>query len=445
MRNTPIHKIAKALRLKGGSDLQVAGYQIDSRMIGPGELFFALRGEKVDGHDYLEAVRARGAVAAVVSQGYRGADFGLELLRVPDVVAALQGLATSFMEGCRAQVVAITGSLGKTTTKEFVATLLEGKFRVGKTHLNYNTKLTYPITLLNRTGDEDVLVVEMGMTEPGDIGRLVEIAAPDVAVLTKVAWVHAAFFPRGLIDIANGKAAIFGSPKTKVCIFHKSLDEYPEAMALIGKEKEKVSFSLDDKSADYFLSSECFVDEKGVRAYKFDPPYKQTHVLHNFLAAVSVARALKMSWDEINRQVPKLQLPKMRFEQFEKEGVVFINDAYNANPDSMRAALSNLPEPKTGGKKIAVLGMMVDMGPDSENIHRELGKFAAQHVDHLLVVGKEAAPIYEAFYEGKKTAEQYLDFESLAKRLKTLMSSGDVVLVKASRAVQMEKLFNLLK
>jgi len=444
MKNIPLIKVAEALGLAFEGELQVTGYQIDSRMIGPGELFFALKGERVDGHQFLSDVRSRGAVAAVVWEGYRGADFGLALLRVPDVVAALQGLARRFMEECKSLVVGVTGSLGKTTTKEFIACLLEGKFKVGKTYLNYNTKLTYPITLLNRTGDEDVLVVEMGMTEMGDIARLVEIAAPDIAVLTTIAWVHAAHFPRGLVDIANGKAAIFSHPKTKSCVFHQSLYGYEEAMSLIGKEKEKVSFSLDERSADYFLSSEYFVDEKGVRAYQFDPPYKQRHVLHNFLAAVSVARLMKMSWDEINKRVPDLKLPKMRFEQFEKDGVTFINDAYNANPDSMRAAISHLPDPKVGGKKIAVLGMMVDMGPNSEDIHREVGRFAQKYVDHLLVVGKEATPIYEAFQEAKKPAEQYLDFESLAKALKGLMNSGDVVLVKGSRCVQMEKLFNLL-
>jgi UDP-N-acetylmuramyl pentapeptide synthase len=251
-----------------------------------------------------------------------------------------------------------------------------------------------------------------------------------------------AHFEGGLNDIAKGKVEIFSHSKTKTCIFYQGLYEYPEAIAAI--HGEKVSFSLDERGADYFLSSEYFVDERGVRAFQFDPPYKQAHVLHNFLAAVSVARCLKMEWDEINRQVPLLKLPKMRFEQYEKGGVIFVNDAYNANPDSMKAALSHLPEPKEGGKRIAVLGMMVDMGPDSENIHRDVGRFAQKYVDHLLVMGKEATPIFEAFQEVKKPAEQYVRFDALANRLKGLMSPGDVVLVKASRCVQMEKLFNLL-
>lgn len=442
MRNVPIKRVGQLLGVECELETQVTGYQIDSRMVGPGELFFALKGQRTDGHGYLADVAKRGAVGAVVSKEYEGPDHGLILLRVEDVVASLQGLARDMMVDCKAVVVGVTGSLGKTTTKEFAATLLEGKFKVGKTYLNYNTKLTYPITLLNRTGEEEVLVVEMGMSEPGDIGKLVQIAPPDAAVITKIAPVHVAYFSGGIVDIAKYKAEIFSHPKTKKCIFFQGLNEYPEAMATI--HGEKMSFSLEDRTADVFLSNEYFIDERGVRAYQFDPPYKQSHILHNFLAAVCVARALKMEWDEINRQVPKLTLPKMRFEQFEKDGVIFINDAYNANPDSMKAALSHLPEPKEGGKRIGVLGMMVDMGPDSENIHREVGRFAQKYVDHLLVMGKEATPIFEGFQEVKKPAEQYERFEYLARRLKQLMSPGDVVLVKASRAVQMEKLFNHL-
>jgi UDP-N-acetylmuramoyl-tripeptide--D-alanyl-D-alanine ligase len=442
MKNIPIKTIAESLDLSCDSKSQVSGYQIDSRNLKPGDLFFALKGEKVDGHSFLGEAKLKGAVGAVVSKEYRGEDFGLVLLRVEDVVKSLQGLARHFMASCRAVVIGVTGSLGKTTTKDFIATLLEGKFKVAKTYLNYNTKLTYPITLLNRAGDEDVLVVELGMTEPGDIAKLIEIAAPDIAVVTKIAMVHAAFFPRGLVDIANGKADIFLNPKTKKCVFYQGLQDYPEAMRKI--HGEKVSFSLEERGADYFLSEEYFLDERGVRMYQFDPPYKQKHVLHNFLAALTVARLMKMSFDEINARVPFLKLPKMRFEEIEKKGVLFINDAYNANPDSMKAALSNLPKPKVGGRKIALLGMMVDMGRDSEKIHQEVGRFAQKYVDHLLVFGKEATGIYEAFQESEKPVEQYFDFESLVSRLHSLMREGDVVLVKASRCVQIEKIFSLL-
>lgn len=442
MKQVGIKEVGKYFGVFTDSEFQVSGYQIDSRLIEPGNLFFALKGERADGHRHLKDVAAKGAVGAVVSKEYEGPDFGLVLIPVEDVVSSLQGLARHFMKECQSKVIGITGSVGKTTTKEFLATILSGKYKVAKTYLNYNTKLTYPITLLNRDGDEDVLVVELGMTEPGDIERLINIAAPDIAIVTKIAFVHAANFKGDLFEIAKYKTEIFSHPKTKVCIFDHDLYEYPEIIDQT--QKEKVSFSMEHQGADYFLSEEIFVDERGIRGYQFDPPYKQPHLLHNFLAALAAARIMKMDWDEINTQVSKLQLPKMRFERFEKDGIVFVNDAYNANPESMKAALSSIPEPEEGGKRIAVLGMMVDMGDDHETVHREIGRFAQKCVDHLIVFGKDAKPVFEAFQEVQKPAECYESLSALSKRLKNVMRPGDVVLVKASRCVEMEKLFNLL-
>jgi len=446
MKNARIRQIASILGVVCESDLQVSGYQIDSRLVKPGELFFALNGLRSDGHFFLEEVKRRGGVAAVVSKGYQGPDHGLILLPVNEVVESLQGLARHFIEASRAKIIGVTGSMGKTTTKEFIATLLEGKFKIGKTFSSYNTKLTFPLTLLNMQGDEEVLVLEMAMSEPGDIGRLLQIAVPDIAILTNIALAHVASFPGGVEEIAKEKASIFSSAKTKTAVFYHGLYRFPEAVAGIGGEK--VSFSQEDRSADYFLSQtdgKYLVDERGVRAYQFDPPYKQSHILHNFLAAVSVAREMKLEWDEINQQIPKLMLPKMRFEQFEKEGIVFINDAYNANPDSMRAALSSLPEPKEGGKRIAVLGTMVELGKYSEEAHLEMGRFAQKYADRLLTFGDEGAGIGEGFREVKKPAEHFSDHKKLAESLRALMSPGDVVLVKGSRKMQLEKVFEFLE
>ncbi len=439
MRHISIRKIAECLGVSCQNESQVSGYQIDSRNIQPGELFFALPGQKVDGHKFLAQAKMRGAIGAVVNHSYQGPDHGLILLPVEDVLASLQGLARRLMQECRSKVVGITGSVGKTTTKEFAATLLEGKFRVGKTHLSYNTKLTYPITLLNRMGDEEVLVVELGMTEPGDIGRLVEIAAPDLALITKITFVHFSHFEKGISDIAKYKAQIFSHERTKKCIFDHEFYQFPESLANV--RGEKLSFSSKDNAADYFLAPDYFVHEKKRKTHQLIPPHQQSHFLHDFIAAISIAREMNMEWGEIAEQVPLLKLPKMRFEKIEKDGVLFINDAYNANPESMKAALSHLPEPQNGGKRIAVLGMMVDLGSQHERLHREVGAFAKEHIDHLLILGKEPLPILEAFQEGPKPAEQYFDFPSLAERLQSLMRPGDVVLVKASRCVEMEKLF----
>lgn len=446
MKNTPLDKICRYLGTHFESSFEIAGFQIDSRKIAPGELFFALKGETVDGHLFLQEVKAKGGAAAVVSKGYSGDDFGLFLIRVEDVLESLHALARHLLQEKRPQIVGVTGSVGKTTVKEFIATFLEAKYKVFKSFSSYNTKFTFPLMLLNRRGDEEVLVLEMGMSEPGDISRLVQIAAPDIAVLTKVGMAHAAFFPGGIQEIARGKCEIFSHPTTKSAVFHHRLYQFEECLRDV--KQEKVSYSLENKDADYFLSKgegRYFIDERGIRAYELDLPFSESHILENFLAAAVVARLFKMEWEEIDRQTAKLQLPKMRFEVFEKGGVRFINDAYNANPESMRAALSNLPQPKEGGKKIGVLGAMKELGSFSKEEHLEVGRQALKAVDHLLTLGEEAVPIFTAFEEAKRPAEAFLEIEPLVKRLKELLSPGDVVLVKGSRSMRMERLFDYLE
>jgi UDP-N-acetylmuramoyl-tripeptide--D-alanyl-D-alanine ligase len=440
MQNLRFQILADYFRVPCELDWLITGYQIDSRLIKEGNLFFALKGEKTDGHLHLSDAKKRGAIAAVVDKNYPGSDFGLFLLFVEDVERALQQLAqfSLSLQAPPPRIIGITGSVGKTTTKDFVAELLSKKYKVFKTPHSYNSKLTFPLNLLNRS-DEEILVLEMGMSEAGEIGSLVQIAAPDIAVLTKISLAHAAFFPNGLEDIVKEKLQIFSSPKTQIAIF-------PDEISLETSAK-KICFSLQNRNADYFLSvldGRVYVDERGVRAYQFDLPFKQSHIVYNFLIAVTVARQMKMEWDEINQQINTLRLPAMRFEQFEKNGIFFVNDAYNANPESMRSALLNFPEPKENGKRIAVFGTMKELGGFSKNAHEEIGFLAQRIVDHLLVIGEEALILCETFAQVQKPAEYFLDLKALAERLKALMCPGDVVLVKGSRSMHLEHLFDLL-
>lgn len=446
MRGVILRDLARHLGVFCESELQVSGYQVDSRLIQSGELFFALKGEKNDGHSFLAEAAQKGAVGAVVSKGFQGAIGGLVLLAVEDVESSLQELARHSIAEKPVPIVGITGSVGKTTTKEFLATLLEGKFRTGKSPSSYNSKITFPLNLLNRTGDEQVLVLEMGMSQSGEIARLVQIAAPDIGVLTKVALSHAMNFPEGLSGIAKAKCEIFSQEKTKVAVIDLDcIRQYPDIVSSI--TAEKVTFSTQDAAADYFLSfaeGRYRMDERGVRAFEFELPFKAGHLLQNFAAAVAAARKMGMEWAEIERQVPRLHLPKMRFEQFEKSGVWFINDAYNANPSSMRAALENLPEPKEGCKRIAVLATMKELGPFSRESHEEIGRLAQKRIDVLLCLGEEAAPLCEAYRESMKPAELCFDHLTLAEKLNEIMRPGDVVLLKGSRSMQLEKLLEMI-
>lgn len=391
-----------------GFDIQVSGYQIDSRSVRAGDLFFAITGNKSDGHTFLKEVAGKGAFGAVVSRGYKGPDYGLKLLRVDDVGDTLREFARVSLKQNPVPVIAITGSVGKTTTKDFIATLLEAKFRVGKTEESQNSKLTLPLTILNRPSDSEVLVLEMGMSQRGDLKRLVSIAPPTIAVLTIVALVHAASFPGGLAEIAKEKEEIFSHPETKIKISNQ--------------RKEHIPFS--SKDVEDFPNI----------------PFEEDHFLHNLAAAVCVAKKMGLSKEEIFSQLPKLTPPKMRFERALKRGVLFINDAYNAGPESMKAALKSVQKIKAKGKKIAVLGAMKELGLFCKESHSQVGLYAGEIVDHLLAFGDEAEVLFNAFLESKKPAEFFLCPKALKERLKEIINEGDVVLVKGSRALEMERI-----
>jgi UDP-N-acetylmuramoyl-tripeptide--D-alanyl-D-alanine ligase len=408
-----------------------------------GGLFFAIRGAKVDGHDFLEEVARRGGVAAVVSRGYGGADFGLVLIRVEDVGEALRALARGRAQELGVPIVGITGSMGKTTVKEFAATLLGGRYRVGKPPLSYNSKLTMPLTLLNASGEEEIHLLEMGMSAPGELRCLLEIASPQVGVITKVGLVHAAAFPDGLEGVIREKCEMARCGSVQRVVVDHALMPY-----LVDVTKEKIGVSLEDRSADYFISLEggrLFFDERGVRAYVCNAPFTEPHILHNLAIAVATARTMGMDWSEIDRQMGQLKLPKRRFESIMHRGIRLIDDAYNANPDSMRAALSCLPAPAPGGKRIAVLGSMKELGPLSEAMHQEVGIYARDRVDWLLTLGDEALQLCEAFAGGSKPAEHFSSREALAERLCALVKAGDVVLFKGSRSMELERVLESLR
>lgn len=444
MLDDSLLEIARALDVDLENDARVLGYRIDSRNAGSGDLFFALKGERVDGHAFLREAAKKGAAGAVVQKGCPRVE-GLCLIEVDDPLEALHKLARLGLEKVPAQILGITGSVGKTTVKEFAATLLEKKFPLYKNFGSFNSQCTFPLNLLNRSGQEKLLVLEMGMSFPGEIERLAAIAAPDIAVITKIALSHVANFSDGLEGIARAKAEIASQPKTRKVIVDLEFLQYKAAESI---RVEKITFSTQDSRADYYLSyidGQYRIDEKGVRAHQFDLPFHESHFLHDFTAALAAARQMGMSWEEIEQQIPHLAPPKMRFEQFDWNGIRIINDAYNANPASMRAALENLPHPKEGGKKIAVFGsMQKELGSFTQEAHEEIGRLAQKHIDVLLSIGEEAKILNAAFSEAKKPSEHFEAKDALALRLCEVMRPGDIVLIKGARSMQMEQIVESL-
>jgi UDP-N-acetylmuramoyl-tripeptide--D-alanyl-D-alanine ligase len=443
MKGQTLEYVAKKLGSVGSFSQVVKGVCIDSRQVEKGSVFFALKGERVDGHAFLEEVAKKGAVGAVVLHSYSGDDFGLPLLYVKDVMEALHTLAKEAMSHLVCQIVGITGSVGKTTTKDFLATLVEGSFHYAKSPLSYNSQATFPLTILNAKGDENLFILEMAMSEPGQIKELVSIAPPDIGVITKIGRSHTAFFPQGIEGVAAAKGEILSHERTQVGIVHEDELIY-EGITKSGNAR-LVTFGR--KGADFLLREvgEKFqIVEQGVESPLFSLPFSARHLCENFLAAACVARRLGLSWDKILLRAQHLRAVTRRFEIIQKNGVTFVNDSYNASAESTHAALSNLPQPQKGGKRIFVFGEMRELGDLSKQSHEEVAQVAVNKVDQCLCLGQECEPIIEAFLNQKKPAQMCFDFFELQDVFSKVVAKGDVVLIKGANSHQLWRLLEEL-
>ncbi len=412
MKQSSIQEIAKVV---------VSGYAIDSKQVQEGNLFFALPGKKANGWQFLKEVALKKAAFAVVPQDYQGESFGLQLFFVEDVQLALQQLAAMAFLHRKEKVVAITGSVGKTTTKEFIAYLLSGKYRVFKTEGSFNSQLSFPLSILNLKGEFDLLVLEMGMSQPKELEKLVHIAPPDIAVVTRIALAHAAFFLDGIRGIAKAKAEIFSHPKTKLAIISCQAHEFVEIAEAAKCEKQL--YSMDDP----ILKTVTL-------------PFAASHLQENFVAAYRVCKALGMTDEEICARAKELKPYPLRFEIVKKEGIVFVKDCYNANPESMRAALLNLPLPEPSKRRVGILGSMVELGPYSEMSHHQIGELALDRLEMLLCLGADCQPMVDLFKKAGKSAELFSSLDLLKTKMEECIQKGDVVLIKGSKIHQLWKL-----
>lgn len=417
------------------SDALIRSFQIDSRKVGPGDLFFALQGEQVNGHAFLQEVASKGALGAVVSTKYKGPNFGLSLIPVKDVLQALQSIAQEAMRFRKEIVVAVTGSMGKTTTKEFLSTLLSARYNVAKTPGNQNTQIGHTLTILNLEGEYDVLVLELGMSEKQQIRRLVEIAPPDYAIVTRIAPAGIVGLKGGLNAVAEAKSEIFSHTRTRHGLI--SVQAASFTPVLEGGHIEKTIYGWKGDFSDPRRGDFVMEEREGALYIGDSPalnvPFEAKHLKENFLAAASAARMLGVSWWDIAEKAKELQPCSLRFEKVEREGVTFIQDCYNANPESVLAAIENIPKPKEGGKVIGVLGSMADLGEHSAHYHRVVGGLAGKVFDHLLSIGEEAKE-----YQGTHFENQL----EVKKALFALSRPGDVVLIKGANRLKLWELLD---
>ncbi len=417
----------------------------DTREGAAGSLFFALKGENMDGHGFVPQALQAGALAAVVDHEVPGAR-GTQLL-VKDTLRALGDLAARYRARFRIPMVAITGSVGKTSTKEMVAVALGARYRVLASEKNFNNEIGVPKTLFALSPEHQAAVVEMGMRGPGQIAELARIAQPTVGLITNVGVSHIELL--GSRDaIAEAKAEILSALPPEGFAVLNADDDYLEML----KERApaRVLTFGTGKSADFRASDIRFTPEGEprftVRGQRISIHAPGGHHIANAAAACAVAAALDIPLAEVADQLARVRPSAMRMETVEApDGTTILNDAYNAAPDSMRSALETL-EILAGRRrrKVAVLGEMKELGAHSRDAHQYVGHIAAEcGVDLLVTVGPMAREIGAgAGYMHESVAFDTTD--AAARAIRDLVEPGDLVLVKGSRAMAMEKVVEAL-
>lgn len=417
----------------GGVDRSqaIAGFSTDSRTVAPNEVFVALVGETFDGHRFLEDVQAEGAIAAIVSHPV---DSGLPQILVPDTLAAYQAIARWWRQQCPAKIVAVTGSVGKTTTKELIAAVLETQGKVLKTQANYNNEIGVPKTLLALTPEHDYAVVEMGMRGRGEIALLSQIAQPDVGMITNVGTAHIERLGSEEA-IAQAKCELLAEmPAASVAVLNADNSRLMETAAAVWSGKT-VTYGLERGDVRGILNGA----QIEVTGHSLPLPLPGRHNALNYLGAIAVAQVLGLDWAPLEAGLA-VTLPAGRAQRYDlPNDIVLLDETYNAGLESMVAALAVLAE-MPGSRRIAVLGTMKELGEHSVRLHRQVGEAVRRlEIDLLLVLADEAEQ--EAMRAGAASipSEAFGSREALVARLGELVRSGDRILFKASRAVGLEK------
>ena len=422
--------------------------QSDSRKVRSGDLFIALKGDKADGHDFAEAAISHGAVAALVS---RPIDADLPAIEVEDTMKAYGAIAAGYRAMLDVKVVGITGSVGKTTTKEMTATLLEASFRTAKTEGNQNNSLGLPMTIMNMPGDTEVAVLEMGMNHFGEMEYLAEIAKPDIALITNIGTMHIEHLGtrEGILqakleimhDMLPGGVGVFNGDEPLLWNIRASGTHKKYYYGIENHACDVVATGIEDLE-----DGERFVVQGFGQQFEVFVPMLGRHAVYNALAAATVALLLGVKPEKIQARFSAFRNTGMRQRIYVKNGVTIIEDCYNAGPESMEAALDVLKGIKTNGKRIAVLGDMLELGNRSAAEHFRIGRLAVGCADILLTYGEHSVRTLTGAITGgmnPKNMDHFDTHEDMTHMLKMRVSEGDVVLFKGSRGMRMEKVLQL--
>jgi UDP-N-acetylmuramoyl-tripeptide--D-alanyl-D-alanine ligase len=443
----PLTRVAEFLSASGEFDHEAVaqGYSIDSRTVRPGELFFAVKGEHMDGHDFATQALEKGAAAAVI-RGDQRARYTLKtgLITVDDTLVALQMLASAVRRLWGKPLIGVTGSTGKTTTKEAIAHVLSSRFRVLKSEGNFNNHFGLPLMLLKIEPEHDLAVIEMGMSHAGEIAALAKIAQPEIGVVTNVAPVHLEFFD-SVASIARAKYELIEALPAGGTAILNGDDEY---VSQFGRDfrGNVVLYGL-RASADVRAEN---IEPRGLEGSTFDVVVGGCrehavlrlvgmHNVYNALAAVAAGLNRGLSPSEAVAALATLAPADKRGQVVKLGNITVINDCYNCNPKALEAmvdALAAMP----AKRRIVVVGEMLELGPAGEDLHRQSGEdIASKKIDLLLGVRGQAQQMVEVASQAGMRAEFVATPEEAGEWLARETRDGDVVLLKASRGVKLER------
>lgn len=449
----------------GWTKQRIRQISLDSRSIRPGDVFVAIKGDRFDGHDFIGTAFSRGAVGAIVHDTYvvdpdllkaglkRSAPF---VLGVRDPLFAYQQLATHHRSRFDIPLVAVTGSNGKTTTKEMVASVMAHRWKVLKTEGNLNNRIGVPQTLFRLNGRHEAAVIEMGVDNIGQTTRLCEIARPTIGIITNIGPDHLEFFG-SMEGSAQAKAELLDLLPSDGTAVLNADDPYFDYLAARARSRV-VSFGFSAKADVRAMHVKS--DGRDGTIFRLLLPGKVRHtIVHirvqgghnvtNALAAAAVGTVLGLPGAVIAQGLARFRPAAMRSQILVSHGIKIINDCYNANPASMKAAVQLLAQTESGRKKIAVVGDMLELGPGAVQMHEEVGAFVAhQGIDQIITCG----PLARSLAEGARRAGmdrtrilEVPDAAAAAASLKTMVKQGDAVLVKASRGMKLEQVVQALQ
>ena len=428
-----------------GEDAIVTGFVTDNREIEPGNVFVAIKGEKVDGHDFVPAARLAGSVASIVERPVEGS-----FIQVTNVVEALSKLALSFRQEFTGPVIGITGSAGKTTTKEFTASACASLGSALKTIGNRNSEFTGPLLWPELTSETKVVITEMGMRGFGQIAHLAAFNKPTIGVITNIGYSHLE-----LVGTREGIAKAKGEmltelPEDGVAVLF-SEDEYLGNLIAIAGDRKIRTFGSggneDCQVTGYEPLNWTSAKVEGVldgKKWSLTMPTVGRHIANNVAAAILAATEAGVSLEDAAKGIEKATLPPMRMEIKEFQGGTLVLDNYNSNPPAVLAAIQALEEVPCEGQRVVVLGTMRELGNESEEGHRSIGRrLSRSKVDRIFVFGGETEFIEQEFLRRGGDSSRFESISSLdeLKSKLSFVKQGDTVLVKGSRALEMERAF----